>query len=132
MNRNKKNMGLTIAFSTKSIDPDFVSHLKSTCGVKNVEILPYENKGKFSLTEVYNKALDDSTNDIIVFSHDDIILENNNWGRKLIKHYNNSEYGLLGVAGTTHMASTGRWWEDSTKMMGRVKHTNDGKTWENK
>ena len=132
MNRNKKNMGLTIAFSTKSIDPDFVSHLKSTCGVKNVEILPYENKGKFSLTEIYNKALDDSTNDIIVFSHDDIILENNNWGRKLIKHYNNSEYGLLGVAGTTHMASTGRWWEDNTKMMGRVKHTNDGKTWENK
>ena len=32
MNTNKKNMGLTIAFSTKSIDPDFISHLKTTCG----------------------------------------------------------------------------------------------------
>ena len=72
-------MGLTIAFSTKEIDDKFITHLKESCGVKDVEILPYENKGTMSLTEVYNKALNDSTNDIVVFTHDDVILGKNNF-----------------------------------------------------
>ena len=124
-------MGLTIAFSTKEIDTKFISHLKESCGVKDVEILPYENKGTMSLTQVYNKALKDSTYDIIAFTHDDIILSKNNWGKKLIKQYANSDFGLLGVAGTTNMASTGRWWEDTSKMIGRVSHSHEGKTWTN-
>ena len=105
-------MGLTISFSTKEIDVNFIAHLKETCGVKGVQVLPYENKGTMSLTEVYNKALADSTHDIVVFTHDDVILSNNSWGKKLIKQYTNSDFGILGVAGTTNMAATGRWWED--------------------
>jgi hypothetical protein len=124
-------MGLTITFSTKEIDETFISHLKDSCGVKDVEVLAYENKGTMSLTEVYNKALNEATNDIIVFTHDDVILGKNNWGKKLIKQYTNSDFGILGVAGTTHMASTGRWWEDNSKMIGRVSHSHEGKTWTN-
>ena len=124
-------MGLTIAFSTKEIDDKFISHLKETCGVKNVEVLPYENKGTMSLTQVYNKALRESKHDIVVFTHDDVILGKNNWGKKLLKQYDGSDFGILGVAGTTHMASTGRWWEDNSKMIGRVSHSHEGKTWTN-
>ena len=124
-------MGLTIAFSTKEIDINFIAHLKETCGVKGVQVLPYENKGTMSLTEVYNKALVDSTHDIIVFTHDDVILSKNSWGKKLIKQYTNSDFGILGVAGTTNMAATGRWWEDSSKMIGRVSHSHEGRTWTN-
>ena len=124
-------MGLTIVFSTKEIDDKFIEHLKQTCGVKDVEILPYENKGTMSLTQVYNKALKDSTNDIVVFTHDDVIFNKDNWGKRLIKQYLNSDFGLLGVAGTTHMASTGKWWEDSSKMVGRVSHSHEGRTWTN-
>tara|TARA_R110002020_G_scaffold377631_1_gene588702 strand:- start:2293 stop:3819 length:1527 start_codon:yes stop_codon:yes gene_type:complete len=127
-----KTTKITIVFSTKEIKPDFITHLKTTCGVKDVEILAYENKGTMSLTEVYNKGLKDSKNDIVVFTHDDVILGKNGWGRRLIKRYNDSEFGLLGVAGTTHMASTGRWWEDQSKMVGRVSHSHEGRTWENK
>ena len=124
---------ITVVYCTRNENKKHQEHLFKSSGLhKKLEIIEIINKGKFSLTEVYNKALDDSSNDIVVFTHDDVILENNNWGRKLIKYYVDSEYGILGIAGTTHMASTGRWWQDSTKMMGRVKHTNEGKTWENK
>ena len=85
-----------------------------------------------SLSVVFNKGLQDAKNDIIVFTHDDVILGKNGWGRRLIKRYNESEFGLLGVAGTTHMASTGRWWEDQSKMVGRVSHSHEGRAWENK
>ena len=66
--------------------------------LKGVEVLPYENKGTMSLTQVYNKALEDSTNDIVVFTHDDVILSKNNWGKKLIKQYTNSDFGILGCS----------------------------------
>ena len=33
----------------------------------------YENPNGVSLTKIYNKGLSESTNDIVVFCHDDII-----------------------------------------------------------
>ena len=48
----------TIGFSTISIDPDYVDHIKKTVGPKNVEVIPFENKGTHSLSEVYNTILE--------------------------------------------------------------------------
>jgi hypothetical protein len=36
------------------------------------------------------------------------------------------------MAGTTDMSEIGRWWQDSTKMIGIVSHSHEGKTWENR
>ena len=124
-------MSLTVAFSTRRINSSYVQHIKKTCGVKNLEILPFENPDGTSLTEIYNKALSQAKNDVVVLCHDDISFNAKGWGRKLLDRYNESDYGILGVAGTTHMASTGRWWQDTTKMVGRVSHTHEGKTWVN-
>ena len=46
---------ITIGFSTRKIDNNFVELLKKSSGVSNPEIIPVENNGQFSLTEVYNK-----------------------------------------------------------------------------
>ena len=124
-------MSLTVAFSTRRIKNSYIEHVKKTCGVKNVEILPFENPDGVSLTHIYNKALKQAKNDIIVLAHDDISFNNNGWGKKLVERYTESDYGILGVAGTTHLESTGRWWQDTSKMVGRVSHTHNGKTWVN-
>ena len=78
-----------------------------------------------------NKGLDEASNDIVVFCHDDIILKNG-WDTKIINHFDNTDYGILGMAGTTDIDESGQWWKDSTKMVGIVKHSSDGKTWESK
>ena len=80
-------MSLSVVFSSKKINKDFVDLIKSTSGVHKIEILPYENPGKYSLTEVYNMGLKDSKNDIVLFCHDDIKFDTKNWGRKLLKHF---------------------------------------------
>jgi hypothetical protein len=121
-------MSLTIVVSTKKIDESYKNHLKQTCGFKDVEVLMYENPNGLSLTEIYNKGLDESTNNIVVFCHDDIIFNNQNWGKKLIKDFEISGYGILGVAVSTYMSDTGKWWEDFSKMVGIVKHSKDGKS----
>jgi len=123
---------ISIVFSTRDIDSEFIDHLKKTCRHKGVEVLPYLNNGQYSLTELYNKGLKEASSDTIVFCHDDIIFETKNWGDKVLKHFEkNPDYSILGVAGTDHMIS-GMWWEIRKAMYGTVKHTDGNKTWENK
>jgi glycosyltransferase involved in cell wall biosynthesis len=124
---------ITIGFSTRKIDDKFVELLKKSSGIPKCEIIPVENNGEFSLTEVYNKILDQSSNDIVVLCHDDIYFDSKNWGSKILNYFKrNSDYGILGLAGTTNMPKSGRWWEDFSKMKGIVNHEHEGKKWESK
>ena len=124
---------ITIGFSTRKIDNSFVELLKKSSGISNLEILPVENNGQFSLTEVYNKILNDSKNNIVILCHDDIYFDSKNWGQKILNHFKrNLDYGILGLAGTTHMPKSAKWWEDFSKMRGIVNHEHEGKKWESK
>jgi glycosyltransferase involved in cell wall biosynthesis len=124
---------ITVGFSTRKIDDEFVSLLKKTSGVPKIEVIPFENNGEFSLTEVYNKILNDSSHDIVVLCHDDIYFDSKNWGQKILNHFKrNQELGILGVAGSTQLPITGRWWDDFSKVKGIVNHEHEGKKWESK
>ena len=120
---------ISVVYCTKEDYPKHIEHIQKTCGLKGVEVIQYINKGE-SLTKFYNKGLEESKNDIVVFCHDDIIFNTKNWGKKLLNHFNNTDFGILGVAGTTSMPSTGKWWEEPQKMMGQVRHSHEGKSWD--
>ena len=123
---------VSVVFSTRKDNPTHIEHIKKTSGLGNkIEVIQYVNDGEFGLTELYNRALKETTNNILVYCHDDIILPDK-WGKKMLNHFNESEYGILGVAGTTDLPETGMWWQDKTKMIGIVKHSHNGKTWESK
>jgi hypothetical protein len=93
----------------------------------NTEILMYENDGEMSLTQVYNKGLKESVNDIVVFMHDDLILETSNMTPKIIKLFEkHPDYGIIGIAGTDKLTS-GRWWDNRENMFGVVGHIHEGK-----
>jgi len=121
---------ISVIYCTRETNPNHVEHLKKTSGLhKNLEVIEIINNGE-DLTKSYNRGLNLATNDIVVFCHDDITIETNNWGNKLIKLFkNNPDYGIIGVAGTKYLADTGKWWEDRKKMYGRVAHTHEGNTW---
>jgi hypothetical protein len=91
------------------------------------ERLIYENDGVNSLTEIYNIGLKESKNDIVVFMHDDLILETPNMTPKIVKLFEkHSEYGIIGIAGTDKLTS-GRWWDNRENMFGVVGHIHEGK-----
>jgi hypothetical protein len=123
---------ISIVFSTRETDTSYIDHLKKTCGIKEVEIISYVNNGEYSLTQLYNKGLKESTFDIVVFCHDDLFFNKTKWGNKLIDHFKRSDYGILGIAGTTDLPLSGKWWENPNKMVGIVKHKHENKTWESK
>jgi hypothetical protein len=121
---------ITIGYSTRKSDPEFQEYLKKSCGFPKAQIIEKVNNGEKGLTTVYNEILQESENDIIVFCHDDITVETKQWGQKLVKLFlRNPEFGIIGVAGTKHIPQSGMWWEDRSKMYGKVLHTHEGKTW---
>jgi hypothetical protein len=123
---------ITIGFSTRQSNPAFIEQVKKTVGPKNVEIIEVINNGEKSLAKVYNEILNQAKNNIVVLCHDDIIFEDKGWGNKLIKHFDKTNFGILGIAGTTSMPSSGMWWEERNKMLGIVNHKHEGKQWESK
>ena len=128
----KKN-NIVVVFSSHLSDEEnqkFIAHIKATIGVKHKTVC-YPNFNQFSLSELYNKAIKEysSPESIFVMCHNDIIIKTQNWGRVLLRDFNQTDYAILGVAGTTFVPDTGRWWEDISKMYGVVEHTNGHKNW---
>ena len=123
---------ITIGYSTRTSNPKLQEYLKKSCGVHKSEVIEIVNNGEKSLSQVYNEIINNSKNDIVVLCHDDIYFDTNNWGKKLIKNFDSRDFDIIGVAGTTSVPESGRWWDDMTKMSGIVNHENEGKKWESR
>lgn len=123
---------ITVGYSTREHNPKFIEYLKKSSGFKKIEVIEKINNGEKSLSQVYNEILEESKTDIVVLCHDDIYFDTNSWYYKLKTHFESSEYGILGVAGTTEMPSSGQWWEVRRKMIGIVNHESGGKKWTSK
>jgi len=124
---------IVIVFSSHLSEEEnqkFIKHIGDTVGVKH-KVVSYPNFNQFSLPEVYNQAIQEhqEPNCIFVMCHNDIIIKTKNWGKILINNFNHSDYGIIGVAGSTFVPATGRWWDDRSKMYGIVEHTNGLNTW---
>jgi hypothetical protein len=124
---------ITIGYSTRQHNPELISYFKKSSGNPKNQVIEKVNNGEKNLSQVYNEIINESENDIIVLCHDDIYFDTKNWSSKLVRLFDkNPEYGILGMAGTTHMPISGMWWEDRTKMYGIVNHESEGKKWESK
>ena len=123
---------ITIGFSTREHNQDYIDYLIKTSGLKNVEVIQKINNGDKGLSQVYNEILSESKYDTVVLCHDDILFDTQPWGKRIINHFTNTDFGILGVAGTTDMPESGMWWEDKRKMLGIVNHKHEGKKWESK
>ena len=124
---------IVVVFSSHlgdEINNKFIKHIDDTIGV-NHEVVCYTNYNQFSLAEIYNKAIKEhnSPDAIFVFCHPDITIKTRTWGRLLLSKFNNSNFSIIGVAGTTYLSETGQWWLDRNKMYGVVEHTDGIQTW---
>jgi glycosyltransferase involved in cell wall biosynthesis len=123
---------ITVVCSTRSIDETYVQHVKKFFSHPKNEYIFIENNGEKSLTQVYNEGLNSSTNDVVVFIHDDLEFETKNLTPKIIKMFDrNPDYGIIGLAGTDNLIS-GQWWQNRDSMKGQVGHINGNKRYVSK
>lgn len=120
---------ISVIYCTREHKPEHSEHIRKAFGHPKVEVIEYVNKGE-GLTKFYEMGLKESSHDIVVYLHDDVVINSKQVASKIVKLFEkNPEYGILGVAGTKNLPSSGMWWEDRSKMYGRVEHTHEGKTW---
>ena len=128
---------ITIIYSThKDFEYNFhfQQHILQTVGLKDVQLIEYENHNQYPLSELYNKGIKESKYDIVVCCHNDIKLEKN-WGKKLLQDFSdNPEYGIIGKAGSCYFPESGVYWEKMNEtMVGQVYHHPKGQNkWINK
>ena len=123
---------ISVVYSTRKIDPNYFNHVKKFFSHPKNEYLVYENNGERSLADIYNEGLQKSTNDVVVFIHDDLEFETRNLTPKILKLFDrNPDYGILGLAGTDNLIS-GQWWEDRSSMQGQVGHIHGPKKYMSK
>jgi len=124
---SKINKPISVVISTRKIDDVYLKHVEKMFSHPKTQILIYENDGVDSLPKIYNLGLEESENDIVVFMHDDLILETPNITPKVVRLFEeNPEYGIIGLAGTNNLTS-GMWWQDKESMYGVVGHEHEGK-----
>ena len=124
---SKINEPISVVISTRKIDDNYLKHVEKMFSHPKTEVNIYENDGVSSLTEIYNIGLKESKNEIVVFMHDDLILETSNMTPKIVKLFEkHSEYGIIGIAGTDKLTS-GMWWQNRENMFGVVGHIHEGK-----
>jgi len=115
---------------TEDENQEFIKHIDDTIGARHKTVC-YPNFNQYSLAQIYNQAIKDhyQENSIFVCCHNDIVIKTSNWGKTLLSKFNNLGYDIIGVAGSTYLPESGRWWEDPSKMQGIVEHTNGLRTW---
>ena len=124
---------IVVVFSShrsEEFNNDFIAHIGATIGVRH-KVVCYPNFNQFSLSQVYNQAIQEHTEKdcIFVMCHNDIWFKTSKWGKLLLSKFNNTNYDIIGVAGSTYLPESGRWWEDNKKMLGIVEHTNGLTQW---
>ena len=71
---SKNNQPVSVVIPTRQIDDKYLEHVSKMFSHPKTEIIVYENNGEESLPQIYNKGLEESTHDIVVFMHDDLII----------------------------------------------------------
>lgn len=108
---------LTFVYISENQNVDLENHLREQSEIMSAEILHYKGA---SFAKVYNKALKDAKNDVIVFLREDIEIHSKGFGPKLLDHFSKSNYGILGLVGSVIVPMSGLVWEKEEPLVGRI------------
>lgn len=87
--------------------------------------------GKLSLAQAYNTGIAQSESDLIVFSHEDVLMLTPGWDEIIRTIFStHADLGALGVAGSRYLDATGTWWNyGRTVTCGHVIHHQKDRFW---
>lgn len=87
---------------------------------ERVEFLPIKNDVAKSLSEAYHIGQQNAKGDIIVYCHQDIIIQDRRFARLLTEACNQPRCGFVGVIGALHNSARSWWEQGKNNLRGRV------------
>ena len=107
-------ISLIICSTSSDLSPELESNIEDTIGVAYELVVIDNSTNQHSIFEAYNLGLARSQYQISCFMHDDILYRTENWGRKAVRHFEDSKTGMIGIAGTKYIGRVPAFWSDYT------------------
>lgn len=90
-------------------------NIAETIGIPN-EIIKIDNPGTMGICEAYNKGADNAQYDFLLFLHEDVLFETQDWGAMLIRLLSTEKIGCVGLAGGDYVSVYPLpWWQNQDK-----------------
>lgn len=103
-----------ISIIVSSYRKDYLESLKTnierTIGEIVYELIPINNPGAYGICEAYNRGAAQAKYPILCFVHEDVLFRTLSWGAILVKHFDNPEVGVLGIAGSAYKSRVPSTW----------------------
>lgn len=105
-------ISIIICSRNKNITKNLDQNISDTIGCEYELITIYNSKGDNSIFSAYNEGIIRAKYRLLCFMHDDILFHTDNWGKVVIKHFQNQKLGIIGVAGSHYCPClpSARWW----------------------
>ncbi len=105
-------------------------NIRKTIGVE-FELTFFDNsKEDLPITTVYNKLASAANYDFLCFVHEDVLFHTINWGNNLLKHIQQEDVSLVGVAGSIFKSRyPSAWWFGGNTLWKQsiIQHNAEGK-----
>ncbi len=120
-----------IICSRKADIPDSLKqNINETIGSEYELCIIDNSKNQYNIFTAYNEALKSAKGDLLIFAHDDVVrYHTQNWGKNIENHFaEDSQLGLIGVAGSHFMPDFPAEWYCCHTSSGGCIQTVNGKT----
>ena len=99
-------ISLIICSRSSDIDVALKENIKNTIGTDYELVIIDNSNNDYSIFSAYNEGVRRAKGDILCFMHEDILYRTEDWGKKIIAHFEDKSIGLIGFAGTHFLPST--------------------------
>lgn len=104
-------ISLIVCSRNKDISEILKSNIAGTIGIEFELIVLDNSKNEYSIFSAYKEGVSRAKYPYLCFMHEDVIYHTKDWGEKVVKHLQNEEIGLIGVAGGHYLPDCpASWW----------------------
>ena len=104
-------ISVIICSINKGLAQQVQKNIAATIGVVWEFVVIENTVSPKSLTEVYNVGASKAKYDVLLFVHEDVLFQTENWGEKLLNYFEkDNSLGLIGIAGSKYKSSVPSGW----------------------
>ncbi len=107
-------LSIIICHRNKALLNAITKSIEDTVGIVYELIVIDNSNNQYTIFSAYNEGVKRATNNIICFTHEDILFHTDNWGKKVVNHFNDTQVGMIGVlGGMAQSAVPSPWWTNN-------------------
>lgn len=105
-------ISLIICSRRANVTQQLKDNINLTIGVVYELIVIDNSQNNYSIFSAYNEGVKRAKYPYLCFMHDDIFYYTDNWGEKVLFHFQKQNTGLIGVIGSHYLPNTIAYWHD--------------------